>query len=310
MLFIKNPFNIYRDNSDLRGKYSGFRSINEKGDLRTIYELKVSDFAYFVDINNHGNLILVIMAKAKKRLDEILVKREFVDNIEEARQLAMEGFAIVDGQKSVSGAQLFPPDVGIRLRKRKKFVGRGALKLQAALEVFDINIKDKICVDIGAATGGFTEVLLNHGASKVYAIDTTYGKLADKLREDLRVVVMERTDARDTVLPDLPDGGPTIAVMDISLIPLKDILPTTRILLKNGGDIICLLKPQYEIRDPRILHHGIVSDKNDQNRILQEFIDWANENDYKVLNYMTSPIKGRSGGNREFLLHLRIVIEL
>ena len=179
-------------------------------------------------------------------------------------------------------------------------MGRGALKIEAAIQKFGIDVSGKICVDVGAATGGFTEVLLKHGAKKVYAIDTARGKLALKLREDPRVVVMERTDVRD--LRELPEAA-DVAVIDISLLPLEEILPSVKRLIKTSTSVVALFKPQYETRDPKLLRHGIVKDDATRKALLKEFVAWAEASDWSIQELMESPIQGM-GGNKEYLLYL------
>lgn len=234
------------------------------------------------------------------RLDELLISRGLAADARAAFILVIEGRVRARGQKAVSPAQKVETDVKIEISPEKQYVGRGAYKLEAALEYFDIEVEKKICADIGAATGGFTDVLLKRGAKKVYAIDTARGKLALKLREDPRVTVMEQTDVRDVArLPESAD----IAAIDVSLIPLRGILPHVRRLLKPEGEVIALLKPQYETRDPKILRHGIVAYAGAREKLLEEFISWAEENGWEIAGRMESPIRGGKG-NVEYLLHL------
>lgn len=236
----------------------------------------------------------------KKRLDEILVEKELVKNKQGAFIVVTEGRVFVNGQKAVSPAQPVGVDAKIEIRGEKKFVGRGAIKLAAALEKFRIEVGGKICADIGAATGGFTEILLRQGAKKVYAIDTARGKLALKLRNDFRVVVMEETDIRH--LGTLPDSVDLITI-DVSLLPLEQILPHAARFLKAGGEVVALFKPQYQTRDQKILQRGIVKDKNARERLLENFRQWAEKHGWEILGETESPIKG-SEGNAEYLLHL------
>ena len=211
-----------------------------------------------------------------------------------------EGRVLINGQKAISPAQLIDPAAKIEVRRGPQYVGRGAYKLEAALDAFEIDPTGKICADIGASTGGFTEVLLRCGAKKVYAIDTARGKLALKLREDPRVVVLEGTDVRGlALLPELIDLG----VIDVSLISLREILSAARRLLKPDGVIAALFKPQYETRDPRILHHGVIRDAARREGLLKEFADWAAVNGWEIRNQIESPIRG-SKGNAEYLFQL------
>ncbi len=238
----------------------------------------------------------------KRRLDEILLETDMVLSKEEAFIVVTEGKIFVDGQKAISPGQPVNPDSKIELRRGREFVGRGALKLKGALEQFKIDVTGKVCVDIGASTGGFTQILLRAGAKKVYAIDTTRGKLDLKLRTDPRVVVMENTDVRD--VQSLPDQVQCVTI-DISLIPLENIL--SRIaghFLQKGTEIIALFKPQYQTRDQADLKHGIIIDDTVRQRLLHDFLTWVEENGFEIIDQMKSPIQG-SEGNIEYLLHLK-----
>ena len=238
----------------------------------------------------------------KKRLDDRLTDLGLVEDKQDAFIKVTEGKIFVDGQKAISPAQLVKHDAKIEIRKGQEYVGRGALKLEAALKKFEIDVSGKICADIGAATGGFTEVLLKRGAKKVYAIDTARGKLAPKLREDPRVVVMEKTDIRN--LQELPNPV-EIATIDVSLIPLQDILPHTRRFLTEKGSVVALFKPQYQTRDPKILKHGVIRDEAERERLLENFLQWVEERGWKVKDTMESPIRGNEG-NTEYLIWLHL----
>ncbi|MBI3442522.1 MAG: TlyA family RNA methyltransferase [Candidatus Sungbacteria bacterium] len=236
----------------------------------------------------------------KIRLDDFLIQRGHAADKRSAFIVVTEGRVLVNGQKAISPAQFVATEDQIVVQDGDGYVGRGALKLDAALEQFGIDVSGKICADIGAATGGFTEVLLRRGATKVYAIDTCHGKLALKIRENPRVVVMERTDVRDLQhLPEVVD----LATIDVSLIPLEQILPAVRVLIAPHGLAVALLKPQYETRDAKALRHGIVRDDAARENILERFLTWAQENNWKIVNRIESPIKGGKG-NVEYLLKL------
>ncbi len=240
----------------------------------------------------------------KKRLDDVLIERGRVETRDDAFVKVTEGLVFVDGQKAVSPAQLIWPDAKIEIRGKPEYVGRGAFKLEAALKKFGVDVSGKICADIGAATGGFTEVLLKYGAKKVYAIDTARGKLAPKLRGDSRVVVMEKTDIRD--LESLPDPI-EIATIDVSLIPLQDILSRMQAgLLSPKGRVIALFKPQYQTRDRKLLRRGIVTDTHAREKLLEIFLQWAEERGWKIKETMESPIRGNEG-NLEYLLWLQLL---
>lgn len=246
----------------------------------------------------------------KRRLDEILIAQGAVADKKEAFAIVTEGKVRFGGQKAISPAQLIADGTKVEVRGGQEYVGRGALKLEAALTQFGIGASGKICIDIGAATGGFTEVLLRRGAAKVYAIDTARGKLALKIRQDPRVVVREKTDVRDVdVLPDPAD----LIVIDVSLISLRDILGSalphtdigvgTKRLLKPDGIVVALFKPQYETRDSTILRHGVIRDPRDQENLVASFAEWAEKNGWEIKGQMESPIRGGKG-NKEYLLYL------
>lgn len=229
-----------------------------------------------------------------------LIEHKFASGKDEAFIIVTEGRVFVDGQKAVSPAQMVLPSAQIKVREIMPYVGRGAYKLEGALKSFDIKVDGLVCIDIGAATGGFTQVLLQRGARKVYAVDTAKGKLAPKLRDDQRVIVMEETDIRHLEgLPELVD----IATIDISLIPLREILPYAKQLLKPDGFVVALFKPQYETRDATMLHHGIVKDDATREHLLNDFSLWLVDNRWRIDGKMESPIRG-SEGNVEYLFKL------
>lgn len=236
----------------------------------------------------------------KKRLDQILQEYGIIKNKQEAFVLVTEGKVFVDGQKAISPAQMVSPERDVEVRHENNYVGRGAYKLEAALQKFDIDVRGKTIADIGSATGGFVEVLLRRGAKKVYAIDTARGKLALKLRRDPRVVVMEKTDVR--ALQELPERADFVTI-DVSLIPLEEILPHTRRFLKKGGEVVALFKPQYQTRDLSLLKKGIVKDERSRENLLAEFRMWAREHNWDIMGEIRSPIQGAQG-NSEYLLWL------
>lgn len=238
----------------------------------------------------------------KKRLDDLLIEGVIAKDKNEAFIFVTEGKIFVNGQKAVSPAQMVSENAKIEVRGGHGYVGRGALKLEAALEKFKVDVKGKVCMDVGVATGGFTEVLLRRGAKKVYAVDTARGKLDLKLREDPRVVVMEGSDVRNIEL--LPDPI-LIAVIDVSLIPLQEILSHIKSLLSEKGVVVALFKPQYQTRDKKILKHGVIEDAKEREKLLEDFLQWAEERAWKIEGTMESPIRG-SEGNVEYLLYLRV----
>ncbi len=215
--------------------------------------------------------------------------------------LVTEGRVKVNGQKAISPAMLIMKDARVEVRRiADQYVGRGALKLAGALDGFRLDPVGMVCADIGAATGGFTEVLLRRGAVRVYAIDTAYGKLALKLREDPRVMVKEKTDVRK--MPPLSEAV-DLAVSDVSLISLRNILPSIAPLLKPNGRAIVLFKPQYETRDPKLLRNGVVVSQVAREELFADFLQWVEKNGWRVRNQMKSPIRGTTG-NVEYLVLL------
>lgn len=237
----------------------------------------------------------------KQRLDEYLIEHTFVSDKNEAFIIVTEGRVFVEGQKAVSPSQMVLPSSQIKVKELMPYVGRGAYKLEGALDAFKVDVEGLVCIDIGAATGGFTQILLQRGAKKVYAVDTAKGKLALKLREDPRVVVMEETDIRHLEkLPELVD----IATIDISLISLREILSSALRLLKPDGLVVALFKPQYETRDPAMLRHGIVKDDASREQLLDDFTAWLSDHGWKIESKIESPIRG-SKGNVEYLFTLR-----
>ena len=236
----------------------------------------------------------------KQRLDEILIAEGTARNKKEAFIIVTEGRVVVDGQKAISPAQFVTEGAAVEVKNADDYVGRGGLKLAGALDAFAVDPAGKVCVDIGAATGGFTEVLLRRGAHRVYAIDTARGKLDLKIRQDPRVVVMEHTDLRD--IKDLPESA-EVAVIDVSLISLRNILPHVRGLLAPHGIVVALFKPQYETRDPSILHHGVIRDPAARQKLADDFAAWARENDWTVKGMIESPIRGDKG-NAEYLFYI------
>ena len=234
-------------------------------------------------------------------MDEYLLRGGVIRNKDEAFVMVTEGRVFVNGQKAVSPAQMVGGHDSIEVRGGREFVGRGAYKLEAALDKFGVEVGEKICADVGSATGGFVEVLLKHGATKVYAIDVGRGKLDIKLREDPRVVAMEGVDVRK--LESLPQPV-HLATIDVSLISLRQILPTVRRLLSPDGMVVALFKPQYEIEDKSLLKHGILRDEKVRAELVEAFRVWLREHSWQERGFMESPIRG-SEGNVEYLFHLQ-----
>lgn len=236
----------------------------------------------------------------KKRLDEILIERGVIHSKEEAFIKVTEGDIFVEGQKAVSPAQMFDLDVPIKVRQHSPYVGRGGFKLAAALDEFKVDPAGKISADVGSATGGFTDVLLQRGAQKIYAVDVGTGKLALKLRENPRVVVMEGTNILH--LPSLPEAV-DLMVSDLSFTSVRHLLKVIKKFLAPQADVILLFKPQYEVGEHRLVH-GIVEDPKIREEALREFVEFAEGGEWKVLATVQSPIPG-SKGNIEYLIHLK-----
>ena len=236
----------------------------------------------------------------KKRLDVLLFEKGMVPSRERAKAIIMSGIVYVNNQKADKAGMSIPEDAEIEIRgKTNSFVSRGGLKIEKALTYFQIDPKDLCAMDIGASTGGFTDCLLTRGARKVYSIDVGYGQLAWKLRQDPRVVCMERTNIRK-VTPDMLDDVPEFAVIDVSFISLKLVLPVVAQLLNEHGRIACLIKPQFEASKGKVGKKGVVREPEIHLDVLNAFIENAHEAGFHVYNLTFSPIKGPEG-NIEFL---------
>lgn len=237
---------------------------------------------------------------AKKRLDVLLLERGFTQSRERAKTTIMEGIVYVNGQKADKVGEQFFEDVEIEVRSNEsEFVSRGGKKIAMALRHFDIKTKGLICMDIGASSGGFTDCLLKNGAAKVYAIDVGYGQLDWKLREDERVKCMERTNIR-YVTPEMLEQTPEFAVIDVSFISLKLVLPVVYNLLTQDGKIACLIKPQFEAGKGKVGKNGVVRDYMTHIEVLENFIEYVKKSGFYLYGITFSPIKGPKG-NIEFL---------
>jgi len=239
----------------------------------------------------------------KDRLDVLLVKRGLAESREKAKAVIMSGIVYVDGQKEDKAGQTFADTANIEVRgSTLKYVSRGGLKLEKAMECFDVSVKDKVCMDIGASSGGFTDCMLQNGAKKVYAVDVGHGQLAWKLRNDTRVVVMEKTNIR-YVKPE--DIGESIdfASIDVSFISLSKVLPAAYNLLGERGEIVALIKPQFEAGREKVGKKGVVREKSTHIEVIQNCVAYAKENGFFVRELEFSPVKGPEG-NIEYLYHL------
>lgn len=232
----------------------------------------------------------------KERLDKVMTDLGLVSSRSQAKSLIEKGDVTVDGRLVKKAGELVETDAQIEL-SAPTYVGRGAFKLVKALEVFSVPVKDKVFLDVGASTGGFTEVLLLNGASKVYAIDVGHDQLAPKLRSDSRVVNLEGTNIRDlTSLPELADG----AVMDLSFISITKVLEQVKNLLRPGSYLVALIKPQFEAGVERLPKDGVVKDARVREEILNEVRSFAETLGWKHKETILSPIEGKAG-NTEFL---------
>ena len=242
-------------------------------------------------------------ADKKQRLDLLLVERGLVESREQARRLIMAGEVFVDQAVRDKPGQTFAADVDLRVRQALPYVSRGGLKLAAALGAFHLPLQGKIAIDVGASTGGFTDCLLQHGCSRVYAIDVGYGQLAWKLRTDPRVIVMERTNIRH--LTALPDGVQAdLAVVDASFISLTLVLPPALHLLTQAADIIALIKPQFEAGKAQVGKGGVVRDSGVHRQVLETVFQFAEQLGLAVNGIQPSPLLGPAG-NVEFLIWCR-----
>jgi 23S rRNA (cytidine1920-2'-O)/16S rRNA (cytidine1409-2'-O)-methyltransferase len=236
----------------------------------------------------------------RKRLDILLVERELVDSRQQAQRLIMAGQVRVDGRMVDKPGTQVSQEADITLQETLPYVSRGGLKLEAALERFAIEVTGVVAADVGASTGGFTDCLLQRGASKVYAIDVGYGQLAWRLRKDPRVVVMERVNVR--YLEGLPEPV-DLATVDVSFISLEMVLPAVIGFLKPGGHVVALVKPQFEAGRHQVGKGGVVKDPEVHRAVLRKVLLWAEEHGLAVRGLMASPLKGPAG-NVEFLAHL------
>ncbi|PFG13828.1 TlyA family RNA methyltransferase [Bacillus sp. es.036] len=243
------------------------------------------------------------MAK-KERLDVLLVNRGLIDTREKAKRAIMAGLVFSETERMDKPGMKVPEDILLQIKgDTLRYVGRGGLKLEKAIDVFSLDPENKVVLDIGSSTGGFTDCALQNGASLVYALDVGYNQLAWKLRVDDRVVVKERTNFRYAVKEDFEQGLPDLATIDVSFISLKLILPVLKGILKEKGEVIALVKPQFEAGRGEIGKKGIVRDKNIHHRVLKEMMDFAELEGYQVNGISYSPITGGEG-NIEFLLYL------
>ena len=243
--------------------------------------------------------------KIKKRLDVLLTEQGYADTRSKAQAIIMAGLVYVDGQKADKAGIAYEETVSIEVRGGVcPYVSRGGLKLEKALRDFGVKPEGFVCSDSGASTGGFTDCLLQQGAKKVFAIDVGYGQLDWKIRSDPRVVVMERTNIRYVTPEEL--GEPLdLSVVDVSFISLKIVLPTIKTLLKPEGQVLCLIKPQFEAGKEKVGKKGVVREPEIHKEVLDMFVELADDLGFRILGLTFSPVKGPEG-NIEFLGHLTL----
>ena len=240
----------------------------------------------------------------KVRLDQLVFDLGFTESRERAKTTIMSGHVFVNGQRVDKPGTSVDPAAKIELHGEPlPFVSRGGYKLDKALKVFPVDPAGKVCLDCGASTGGFTDVLLQHGAKKVYAVDVGYGQLAWKLRTDERVVNLERTNLRYVTEEQIPEPI-ELAVMDVSFISIRLVIPAVKALLKPDADFICLIKPQFEAGREEVGKKGVVRDSAVHERVIREILNFVPETGLTAVGLDFSPIKGPEG-NIEYLCHLK-----
>lgn len=242
------------------------------------------------------------MASKKERLDILLVEKGICESREKAKTNIMAGLIFVDGQRVDKAGEKVKVDADILFKGEKlKYVSRGGLKLEKAMNTFGIDLTNKVCMDIGASTGGFTDCMLQNNASKVFAVDVGYGQFAWKLRTDERVVCMEKTNIR-YVTPEDIGIALDFASIDVSFISLRTIMPAVKNLLGDKGEVVALIKPQFEAGREKVGKKGVVRDIEVHLEVVNKIVNFLIENDFNVLGLSFSPIKGPEG-NREYLVY-------
>lgn len=241
---------------------------------------------------------------SKIRLDQYLCQNGLVQSRERAKALIMSGIVFVNEQKVDKAGEMIAPDAKVEVRGHDiGYVSRGGLKLEKAMQVFPMRPDGKVCMDIGASTGGFTDCMLQNGAVKVYSIDVGHGQLDWKLRNDPRVVCMERTNIRYVTPEDIGEPASFVSI-DVSFISLTKVLTPVRELLAENGEIVCLIKPQFEAGREKVGKKGVVRDPKVHLEVIRAVMDFASSIGFEILHLEFSPIKGPEG-NIEYLLHLK-----
>ena len=239
----------------------------------------------------------------KERLDVLMVQRQLAPSREKAKAMIMAGNVLVDGQREDKAGTMFADTAEITLKGNTlKYVSRGGLKLEKAMEKFDITLDGKVCMDVGASTGGFTDCMLQNGAVKVYSVDVGYGQLDWSLRQDPRVICMEKTNIRYVTPEDIQEPV-EFASIDVSFISLTKVLLPVKNLLTENGEIACLIKPQFEAGREKVGKKGVVRDPKVHEEVIEAVTAYARSISFELKNLEFSPIKGPEG-NIEYLLHL------
>lgn len=245
----------------------------------------------------------------KQRLDVLLVNRNLVESREKAKAIIMSGDVFVNGQREDKAGSTFPEDVQIEIKGAPlKYVSRGGYKLEKAIVKFDITLDKKVCMDVGSSTGGFTDCMLQNGAAFVYAVDVGTNQLAWKLRQDERVASMEKTNIR-YLTPDQIEDSIAFASIDVAFISLMKVLLPVRELLETQGEVVCLIKPQFEAGREKVGKKGVVRDPKVHREVIEQVINYATSIGFDCLDLDYSPIKGPEG-NIEYLLYLRKNVKL
>ncbi len=240
---------------------------------------------------------------SKERLDVLLVSRGLATSREKAKAIIMSGIVYVDGNKEDKAGTTFPENVDIQIKGNTlKYVSRGGLKLEKAIAEFGLSLENYICMDVGSSTGGFTDCMLQNGAVKVYAVDVGHGQLDWKLRNDSRVVCMEKTNIR-YVTPEHIDDKLDFSSIDVSFISLTKVLLPVKNLLKENGEIVCLIKPQFEAGREKVGKKGVVRDKKVHEEVINMVVEYATSIELYPIQLDFSPVKGPEG-NIEYLLYL------
>lgn len=244
------------------------------------------------------------MSKIKKeRIDKLLLERGFAESREKAKALIMAGQVVANDRRVDKAGDMVPLDSDIRIKGEvMPYVSRGGLKLKGAIDHFQIDVKGLIALDIGASTGGFTDCLLQHGVSRVYAVDVGYGQMDLKIKNDPRVVSMERKNIRHMEADEIPEKA-HIAVMDLSFISLTKVIPHVIPLLKETGSVVALIKPQFEVGRGEVGKGGIVRDESKIEKVIEDISAFMEESGFDIRGITPSPILGAKG-NREFLIYM------